>query len=120
MDEQKKYEVIKKLVEGKGNKNAAALKLGITPRHVNRLIEAYKKKGKEAFVHGNRGRKPSRTTTNGEFGVVILEKDCILYQAGGLDELDVFTEDLFVDGPEQIALRNTKHEDNYFLRLAAT
>ena len=35
MDEQRKYEVIKKLVEGKGNKNAAALKLGITPRHVN-------------------------------------------------------------------------------------
>ena len=65
MDEQRKYEVIKKLVEGKGNKNAAALKLGITPRHVNRLIEAYKKKGKEAFVHGNRGRKPSRTTTDG-------------------------------------------------------
>lgn len=47
MDEQRKYEVIKKLVEGKGNKNAAALKLGITPRHVNRLIEAYKKKGKK-------------------------------------------------------------------------
>ena len=64
MDEQRKYEVIKKLVEGKGNKNAAALKLGITPRHVNRLIDAYKKKGKEAFVHGNRGRKPSRTTTD--------------------------------------------------------
>ena len=40
-------------------------------------------------------------TRNGEFGVVILEKDCILYQAGGLDELDVFTEDLFVDGPER-------------------
>ena len=59
-------------------------------------------------------------TRNGELGVVILEKDCILYQAGGLDELDVFTENLFVDGPEQIALRNTKPEDNYFLRLAAT
>jgi hypothetical protein len=40
-------------------------------------------------------------TRNGEFGVVILEKDCILYQAGGLDELDVFTDDLFVDGPER-------------------
>ena len=26
-------------------------------------------------------------TRNGEFGVVILEKDCILYQAGGLDEI---------------------------------
>lgn len=36
---------------------------------------------------------------NGERGVVIMEKDCILYQEGGLDELDVFTEDLFVDGP---------------------
>ena len=40
-------------------------------------------------------------TRNGELGVVILEKDCILYQAGGLDELDVFTEDLFVDGLER-------------------
>ena len=36
---------------------------------------------------------------NGDRGVVILEKDCILYQAGGLDELDIFTDDLFVDGP---------------------
>ena len=36
---------------------------------------------------------------NGDRGVVILEKDCILYQGGGLDELDVFTEDLFIDGP---------------------
>ncbi|MBQ3392778.1 MAG: hypothetical protein IJG52_05115 [Lachnospiraceae bacterium] len=40
-------------------------------------------------------------TRNGEFGVVILEKDCILYQAGGLDCLDIFTEDLFVDGVER-------------------
>ena len=36
---------------------------------------------------------------NGERGVVILEKGCILYQAGGLDELDIFTDDLFIDGP---------------------
>ena len=36
---------------------------------------------------------------NGDRGVVILEKDCILYQAGGLDELDIFTDDLFIDGP---------------------
>ena len=47
MDEQRKYEVIKKLVERKGNKNAAALKVGITPRYVNRLIKAYKEKGKD-------------------------------------------------------------------------
>lgn len=64
MNEQHKYEVIKKLTESNGNKNAAALKLGITRRQVNRLVKAYKEKGKEAFVHGNRGRKPSRTTAD--------------------------------------------------------
>lgn len=59
MEEQKKYEVIKKLVEDKGNKDRAALTLGITRRQVDRLANAYKKRGKEAFVHGNRGRKPA-------------------------------------------------------------
>ena len=61
MDEQHKYEVIKKLVETKGNKNTAALNLGISRRQVDRLIKAYKEKGKAAFVHGNRGRKPATT-----------------------------------------------------------
>ena len=59
MEEQKKYEVIKKLVEDKGNKDRAALTLGITRRQVDRLANAYNKRGKEAFVHGNRGRKPA-------------------------------------------------------------
>ncbi len=61
MDEQKKYEVIKKLVDENGNKDRAALTLGLTKRHINRLVKAYKEKGKAAFVHGNRGRKPSTT-----------------------------------------------------------
>lgn len=59
MDEQKKYEVIKKLTETQGNKDRAAITLGITRRQVDRLIAAYKEKGKAAFVHGNRGRKPA-------------------------------------------------------------
>lgn len=62
MDEQRKYEVIKKLVDEEGNKNRAALTLGISNRHVNRLIKAYKEKGKAAFIHGNRGRKPATST----------------------------------------------------------
>lgn len=38
----------------------------------------------------------------GERGVVILETDCIVYQAGGLDIFEeVFTEDLFVDGMDR-------------------
>ena len=61
MDEQKKYEVIKKLVDENGNKDRAALTLGITKRQVYRLIKIYKEKGKEGFIHGNRGRKPATT-----------------------------------------------------------
>ena len=63
MNEQHKYEVIKSLVDHDGNKIAAAVKLGCTPRHINRLIKKYKEKGKEAFVHGNRGRKPVHSFT---------------------------------------------------------
>lgn len=54
-----KYEVIKKLVDTNGNKHRAAVTLGCTVRTVNRLIQRYKENGKEAFVHGNRNRKPA-------------------------------------------------------------
>lgn len=63
MNEQLKYEVIKSLVDHNGNKKAAALKLGCTTRHINRLIQNYKKNGKAAFIHGNRGRKPAHSFT---------------------------------------------------------
>lgn len=61
MDENKKYETIKKLVDNNGNKHRAALELGCTIRHINRMIKGYKQKGKEFFVHGNKGRKPAHT-----------------------------------------------------------
>ncbi len=38
---------------------------------------------------------------NGDLGVVIKDHEFILYQAGGLDELAIFTEDLFVDGTDR-------------------
>ena len=59
MDENEKYGIIKKLVETDGNKKTAALKIGCTERHVNRMIKGYKEKGKEFFVHGNRGKQPA-------------------------------------------------------------
>lgn len=59
LEENEKYETIKKLIENKGNKKRAATKLGLTIRHINRLINGYNKYGKSFFVHGNRGRKPS-------------------------------------------------------------
>lgn len=61
MNEQIKFETIKKLVETNGNKKRAAIELGLTIRQINRLIAGYNAYGKEFFVHGNRGRKPQHT-----------------------------------------------------------
>ena len=61
MNEQRKYNEIKELVDHNGNKNRVALKLGISKRQVNRLINIYKEKGKSGFIHGNRGRCPTKT-----------------------------------------------------------
>lgn len=63
MNEEYKYKIIKKLVETNGNKKRAASKLGCTVRTVNRLILKYKTDGKNAFIHGNRGRLPSTAIT---------------------------------------------------------
>ena len=60
MNELEKYEVIKELVDHNGNKNRASKKLGISIRQVNRLIIVYEEKGKSGFIHGNRGRIPSK------------------------------------------------------------
>lgn len=63
--EKQKYEIIKILVESNGNKDRARIKLGLKSiRQINRLIAGYKQFGKEFFVHGNRGRKPSHALTN--------------------------------------------------------
>ena len=61
MNEQLKYETIKELVDHNGNKNRASEKLGLSRRQIDRLIIKYKEKGKSAFVHGNRSRKPVST-----------------------------------------------------------
>ncbi len=53
--EKHKHDVIKKLIETKGNKKAAAVKLNCSLRTVNRLLRVYKESGKEGFVRGNRG-----------------------------------------------------------------
>lgn len=59
MNEEYKYKIIKKLVETNGNKKRAAIKLKRSVRQIDRMIAGYKEYGKEFFIHGNRGRKPS-------------------------------------------------------------
>ena len=46
MNEQKKYEIIKELVDHNGNIQRAVSKLGLSKRQVYRLIKIYKEKGK--------------------------------------------------------------------------
>ncbi|MBU5299507.1 hypothetical protein KQI45_05380 [Clostridium sporogenes] len=59
MNENNKYLVIKMLIETDGNKQRAAIILNCTVGHINRMIKKYNEKGKEYFLHGNRGRKPA-------------------------------------------------------------
>ncbi|HIR48452.1 MAG TPA: transposase, partial [Candidatus Faecimonas gallistercoris] len=72
MNEQRKYEEIKNLVDHGGNKKRVALKLGISIRQVNRLTIIYKEKGKASFVHGNRTRKPINAFDNSISEDIIL------------------------------------------------
>ncbi len=58
MNETKKYLVIKAIDQGKKTKNRACVELNLSERQINRLLLAYQQKGKEAFRHGNRNRKP--------------------------------------------------------------
>lgn len=61
MKEEMKYLTIKNLVDNKGNKKRAALKLECSLRTINRLIRLYNEEGKYGFVHKNRGRLPAST-----------------------------------------------------------
>lgn len=72
MNEKEKYDVIKELVDHNGNKQRAAMKLGISKRQINRLIIKYKEKGKSGFIHGNRSKKPVNTLDKS------ISKDIIL------------------------------------------
>lgn len=56
MNEKRKYEIIKELVDHNGNKNRAAMKPGISRRQIDRLIIKYKEKDKSAFIHVNRSK----------------------------------------------------------------
>lgn len=81
LKENYKYQTIKKLVETNGNKERARIKLGLKNiRQIYRMINGYKKYGKEFFIHGNRGRKPIHALSE-------LDKDNIvdLYESKYFD-----------------------------------
>ena len=54
--------VIMNQIEGKKlTVDKAAILLELTPRHIWRVLAAYRKEGASALAHGNRGRKPVNT-----------------------------------------------------------
>ena len=75
MNELEKYNIIKNLVDNNGNKNNAAIKLNLSRRQIDRLINKYKEKGKSSFVHGNHGHIPSKALDKS-----ISENIILLYQ----------------------------------------
>lgn len=64
MKAQEKYNTIKRLAEGHISKSYAAVKIGCTKRHINRLLNRYRSEGKQAFLHGNTGRKPAHALSD--------------------------------------------------------
>lgn len=61
MFEEEKYQVIKKVRNDQFSKERAEVELNLSRRQVNRLLKAYKEKGKAAFLHSNSQRKPVTT-----------------------------------------------------------
>ena len=72
MIELEKYNIIKNLVDNNGNKNTAAIKLNLSRRQIDRLINIYKEKGKSGFVHGNRGHVPPKALDKSISNNIIL------------------------------------------------
>jgi transposase len=56
--EQKRAEVLNRVLAGQWTAEEAAVALGISVRQVRRLKSAYLEEGVGALVHGNRGRRP--------------------------------------------------------------
>ena len=56
--EQNRLMVLNGVEVGKVTAREAAEVLGLSLRHVRRILAAYRKEGAAALAHGNRGRKP--------------------------------------------------------------
>jgi hypothetical protein len=61
MKEKENYKIIKEWNDRRINFKRAKLKLGYSERHMYRLKKILNEKGKDGFIHGNRGRKPKIT-----------------------------------------------------------
>jgi len=63
-EEQRRLAVLNQVERGKMMGREAAEVLGLSLRHVRRILAAYRKEGAAALAHGNRGRKPHHALDN--------------------------------------------------------
>ena len=98
MKKQEQYEIIKAVAEGRKNKNRAAVEIGVTRRHVNRLLIRYQEEGKAAFIHGNTGRKPVHALSDEQKSVIAKLYNTKYYDANfsHASELMMKNDDLFI------------------------
>lgn len=76
MTEENKYQIIKQVAEGNMKKTTAEVRLNLSRRQINRLIQTYQTSGKAGFIHGNRTRKPRHAiSTELRHTVITLYKE---------------------------------------------
>jgi transposase len=63
--EQRRLLVLNQVERGQVKGKEAAELLGLSLRHVRRILAAYRKEGAAALAHGNRGRKPHHALNEG-------------------------------------------------------
>ena len=63
--EQRRLVVLNEVETSKMIGREAAEVIGLSLRHVRRLLAAYRKEGAAALAHGNRGRKPHHALNEG-------------------------------------------------------
>ena len=60
LKERDRISVLRQVSEGVLTAAAGAVRIGVTPRHVRRLLRKFEAEGDEAVVHGLRGRRSNR------------------------------------------------------------
>ena len=66
LKEQKRLLVLNRINQGKLNGEQAADLLGLSVRHVRRMLARYRGEGAKALAHGNRGRESQRRLEQGQ------------------------------------------------------
>lgn len=77
--EQRRLQVLNMVLGGVCQVAEAARVLGLSERHLWRLLSAYRKEGARALAHGNRGREPA-TTLPQEVREKVVELACSDYK----------------------------------------